>query len=278
MITTKGKTFIKRYLAGQAGTMVGAISVGIGSSAATVSDERMQFEFARVKTTVIDYDFVNDRIVFKSTLDENVAGVIYEVGIWTAEVNAAAGNQDSKILTSFDSETEVWDVETMASQFNRIGPDSLRHSPAASAVSTSVLTGISLDLVDYSSVDSFILAYNNANANCASIKVRLRTDSANYYEYTVNTPATGYQFTSWNKGAATVVGAPSWADINEIAVVTTATSGGSAQVDYDGLRVEDTDTVAPEYGLVARFIPSVPVTKNEGIVQDIEYALPVSIT
>jgi hypothetical protein len=277
MITAKGRTFIKRYLAGQAGTVAGALSVGIGATAATLNDTRMQFEFARVPVEVIDYDFVNDQLIFKGTLDEEVGGKIYEVGLWTSEVNAAAGNQESKLITSFDSETEDWTNETFDSAVTRIGADSLKHTPAASASSSSVLTGITLDLVDYSSLDTFILAYNVDNSNTSSVKVRLRTNSSNYYEFTVSTPTTGYKFASWQKGTATVVGTPSWADINEVEIVTTATSGGSASVEYDGLRIEDVDSVAPEYGLIARFIPSVPVTKAEGIVQDIEYALPVSI-
>lgn len=277
MLTAKGKTFIKRYLAGHAGTMVGAMSVGIGETAATLNDTRMQFEFARIPVAVIDYDFVNDQLIFKGTLNEDVEGKIYEVAIWTAEVNAAAGNQESKVLTSFDSVTEDWDIETFASTNTRIGADSLRHTPAASATSASVLTGITLDLVDYSSLDSFTLAYYVANSFTSSVKVRLRTNSSNYYEFTVATPTTGYKFSTFTKGSATVVGTPSWADINEIEIRTTATAGGSASVDYDGLRIEDVDSVAPEYGLIARFIPSVPITKAEGIVQDFEYALPVTI-
>lgn len=277
MITSRGKVFIKRYLAGQAGSMVGAISVGIGSTAASVNDERMQFEFARVPVDVIDYDFATDQLIFKGTLDEEVEGKIYEVGIWTDEFNSAAGNAESLLLTSFDSASEDWDVETFDSSVTRIGTDSLKHTPAASATSASVLTGISLDLVDHSSLDTFVLAYNVDNANTANLKVRLRTDSANYYEFTVSSPTAGYKFASFQKGSATVVGSPSWADINEIEIRTTATGGGSASVEFDGLRIEDVDSVAPEYGLVARFIPVTPDTKLEGIVKDIEYALPVTV-
>lgn len=277
MITAKGKTFIKRYLAGQAGTVAGALSVGIGSTAATLNDARMQFEFARVPVSVIDYDFTNDQLVFKGTLDESVGGKIYEVGLWTNEVNSAAGNQASRLVTSFDSETEDWTNETMDTSITRIGADSLKHTPAASGSSSSVLSGITLDFVDYSSLDTFVLAYNVDNGNTASVKIRFRTDASNYYEYTISTPSTGYKFQSWAKGTATVVGTPSWADISEIEVVTTATAGGSASVEFDGIRIEDVDTVAPDYGLIARFIPTVPVTKLEGIVQDIEYALPVTV-
>lgn len=277
MITAKGRTFLKRYLAGQSGTVVGAMSVGIGDAAATLNDERMQFEFARVPVLVTDYDFVNDQLVFKGTLDEDVEGIIYEVGIWTAEVNSAAGNQESRLITTFDSLTEEWDIETFDTANTRIGADSLKHTPAASATSASILTGITIDLVDFTSLDTFVLAYFVANANTASVKIRLRTDSANYYEFTVSAPTAGYKFATFTKGSAAVVGTPDWSNINEVEVRTTATSGGSASVQYDGLRIEDVDSIAPEYGLVARFIPVTPITKQEGIVRDFEYALPVTI-
>ena len=258
--------------------MVGAISIGIGDAAATINDTRLQFEFARVPVLITAYDFASDEIVFKGTLSEEVDGEIREVAVWTAETNGAAGSQESKILTSFDSADETWDVATFETTIARIGPDSLKHTPAAGATSASVLTGINLDLGDYSSQDMFVLAYNVDNANTASIKIRLRTDSSNYYEFTINTPTTGYKFAQFTKGSATVVGVPSWTDINEIEVRTTATGGGSASVEYDGLRVEDVDSVAPEYGLVARIVPVTPITKTEGIIQDIEFAIPVNIS
>lgn len=277
MITAKGKTFLKQYLAGNAGNVAGAISVGIGGTAATLNDARLQFEFARVPIIVTDYDFTNDQIVFKATLDEEIGGKIYEIGLWTSEVNAAAGNQESKLITSFDTVTEDWTNEAADTSVTRIGDDSLKHTPALSTTSSSVLSGISLDLVDYTSLDTFILAFNVDNTNAATVGFRLRTDSSNYYTFSVSNPATGYQFASFLKSSAVITGTPSWADINEVEIFTTAKAAGSASVEFDGLRIEDVDSVAPEYGLIARFVPAAPIVKAEGIVQDIEYALPVSI-
>lgn len=278
MITANGRTFIKRYLAGQSGTLVGAIGVGIGNAAPTLNDARMQFEIARVPVAVTDYDFANDALIFKGTLDGEVEGVIYEVGLWTAEVNATAGNQESRLITTFDSETEDWDIETFDTANTRIGVDSLKHAPAASGTSASVLTGITLDLSDFTSLDTIVMAFYVANANTANCKVRFRTDASNYYEFTVTSPTSGYKFVSFQKGTAAVVGTPNWQNINEIEIRTTATSGGSASVQYDGLRIEDVDTIAPDYGLVARAVLGIPITKAEGIVRDVEYALPVTIS
>lgn len=278
MITSSGRTFIKRYLAGQSGTLVSAIGVGIGNQAPALGDSRLQFEFARVPVLVTDYDFATDQLIFKGTLDEELEGTIYEVGLWTAEVNSASGNQESRIITTFDSASESWDIETYDTANTRIGVDSLKHTPAASGTSASVLTGITLDLSDFTSLDAFVMAFYVANANTANCKVRFRTDSSNYYEFTVSAPTAGYKFVSFTKGTATVVGVPDWSNINEVEIRTTATSGGAASVQYDGIRIEDIDSVAPDYGLVARTVLATPITKTEGVLRDIEYALPVTIS
>lgn len=277
MITSTGKTFIKRYLAGQAGTLVGAMSVGIGNLAPAVGDTKLRFEFARIPVNVTDFDMVNNQLIFKGTLPETVYGTIYEVGLWTSETNPALGSQENKILTSFDSATEVWTAGTFVSTNTRLGADSLRIQPAVSSSLSAVQTGLTLDLVDYSSLDQFVLAFYNANANTSSLRFRLRTDASNYYEYSVSTPATGFNIATFDKGSATVVGTPDWSDINEVLVSVTAGSGGAADVQFDGLRIEDIDSVSPQYGLISRYVLSSPINKAEGIIQDVEYALNVSI-
>lgn len=277
MITANGRRFIKRFLAGQSGTLVGAISIGIGNTAASLNDQRMQFEVARVPVAVSDYDFATDQLIYKGVLGEGVEGAIYEVGLWTAEVNTNAGNQMSRLITTFDSETEEWSVETFDTANTRIGVDSMKQTPAANSTSSSILTGITLDLSQYTSLDTFVLAFFNANTNASNIKIRFRTDAANYYEFTISGLTAGYKFASFTKGSASVVGAPDWSNINEIEVRTTAVAGGSASVQFDGIRLEDTDTIAPEYGLIARTVLATPIIKTEGIVREIEYALSVNI-
>lgn len=277
MITARGKTFIKRYLAGQSGQVVGAMSIGIGSQDASINDEKMQFEFARVPVQVTAYDFVNDRLVFKGTIPEEVQGVVYEVGLWTSDINSAAGNSGSRILTTFDSVTEEWTVETFDSLVTRIGADSLKHTPAASASSTSTLIGLTMDLSGFSAADTFVFAYNVDNANTSTIKFRFMTDASNYYEFVITSPTAGYKITSFTKGSAAVVGTPAWNDVTQLSVVTTATSGGAASVVFDGVRIDDVDTLSTDYGLIARFIPAAPVVKALGRAQDFEYSLAVTV-
>lgn len=273
MITAKGRTFIRRYLAGVSGDLVGAISVGVGETAADLSDTAMEFEFARIPVDVIGYDFAADRLVFKGAMDDSLSGNIYEVGIWTSEINSSAGNQGSKIITSFDSATENWSNDVYDSTHTRIGVDSLIHNPT-SAQTTSILTGVSLDFIESSSQDKFLIAYYVDDANCSEVALRFRTDSSNYYEFITAAPGAGYHVDSFKKGTADVTGSPSWNDINSIQVATTGV--GTTLVSYDGVRLEDTDTAAPEYGLVARTVLVAPVEKIDGRVQDIEFTLAVT--
>lgn len=276
MITNRGKLFFKNFLASQTGQMVGAASFGIGGTAAATTDERLQFEFARQAVEIVAYDAVANTLVFKGTLPQEVAGTIYEVGLWTSEANILAISDQPRTITTFDSETEEWTNET-TSLTARIGADSLRHTPAVSSAVTSNLSGLTLDFNDNPSTDSFTLAYNVGNANTSAIRIRFYTDSSNYYDMNITSPSAGYKFTSVTKSALTATGSPDWSDITAIDVTTISGAGGASDVLFDGLRIEDNDTTNLDYGLLARFIPAVPVVKPLGQVLDFEYTLAVSV-
>lgn len=265
-------------MAGQAGQLIGAMSIGIGNAAASINDKNLQFEIARIPVALTAYDFVNNKLVFKGSLPEDVEGQIYEVGLWSTEMDSLAGNQGSRIITTFDSTSEVWTPATFDITAVRIGSDSLKHTPAASATSSASMSDLNLDFSGNSSSDKFNFAFNCDNVNTAKVEFTFATDVSNYYKFTINTPANGYNIVQIAKGAATVVGAPNWNDINIVTVATTATGAGLASVSYDGIRIEDIDTINPEYGLIARYIPGAPTKKNAGSVQDFEYTLNVTPT
>jgi hypothetical protein len=277
LITDEGILHIKRYMAGEVGTIASSISLGVGTSAETATDTALDFEFERADIVLTSFDFVNNRLVFKAVLDADVAGKAYEIGLWTADADDLAGAYGSKLITGFDSLTEEWTNPTWVTTSNRIGSDSLRHAPAASTTATSTLSELFLDLLGNSGADKFLLAYNNGNANCASIQVRLETDTSNYYAFTITNPATGYNVTELTKGSVTTTGSPMWDNITGVSVITTAKAAGSASVEYDGLRIEDVDTTNPDYVLVAREVIT-PYTKEEGRSQEIEFYLAVNVS
>jgi hypothetical protein len=278
VITTDGKLLIKRYLAKQVGDIGKSIAVGLGPKAEAVGDTSLQFEMARADVTLISYDFVNNKIIFKASIPQELAGKIYEVGLWSLAKNTAAGDFMSRVLTSFDSNSEVWSTGTFQTANARMGADSLRLTPAASTTALSAITDLFIDLSGNSGADKFSIAYYNANANVANFKVRFKTDASNYYTITVTSPATGYQISQVAKSAAVVTGTPNWVNISSVEVEATSGSGGSSSIDFDGIRIEDIDTLNPDYVMVSRELLAAPLTKIEGRVMDIEFSLPVTIT
>jgi hypothetical protein len=277
VITTKGKQHIKRYLAHQVGDIARSISIGAGALAENVAHTALQFETGRADIILVSYDYVNNKIVFKTTLPQEMSGKIYEVAIWSQNQSTSAGEFTSKLLTTFDSAGEVWSAGSFQTDNARLGIDALRFTPAASATVVGALNDLFIDLSGNSGADQFSIAYYNGNANVANFKVRFKTDNANYYTIQVTSPATGYQISTVAKSAATATGNPSWASISTIEVEVVAGSGGAAAIDFDGLRIEDTDTIDPNYVMVAREVLVTPVTKVAGRVMDIEFNLPVTV-
>lgn len=277
MITTGGKLQIKRYLAHQVGDLARSLSVGVGPVAENVAHTALQFELGRSDITLISYDYVNNKVVFKASIPQDLAGKIYEVAIWSQTQSSAIGNFTSRLLTQFDSASEVWSAGSFQTANARLGTDALRLSPTTSATATAALNDLFIDLSGNSGADLFSIAYYNGNANTANFKVRFKTDVSNYYTIQVTSPATGYQISTVAKSAATVTGTPNWASISIIEVEVVAGAGGAASFDFDGLRIEDTDTIDPNYVMVARELLASPVTKVAGRVMDIEFSLPVTV-
>lgn len=279
MITAQGKKQILRYLAGYNGAIADSIAVGISGAAESTANTMLGFEVIRVPVDVLAPDFLTSQILFKGVLPSDMAGKIYEVGLWTSDVNLLANGYGSRVITSFDSASEDWDVETPESTIARVGVDSLKHTPGASATTTSTLGDVEVDLSGFSGSDKFLFAVNADNSNAASVTARFRTDAANYYSFTFTTEigTSGYKFLSANKSAATVTGNPSWDTINSIQVITTAKAAGAASVEWDAIRIEDMDTINADYVLVARKVLATPFTKIEGRALEFEYALDVTL-
>lgn len=281
MITTLGKTYIKRYLAGLVPKMGDTIAVGIGTSAESVSSTALDLEVYRVPVTFSMYDYTTDTVVFKASIPVETAFQINEVALYSKFENASSGNYGSRNIVTFDSDTEAWYTAGVAATFTtantRLGKDSLSHTPAASATTTSTYAGLSLDFSKNSSADTFDLAYNNGNTNVNTITIRFKTDASNYYQYVITNPAAGYTISTWTKGSMTATGTPNWASIESIDVITNSKSAGASAISYDAIRLEDVDDVDVNYVMVARKKLTTAVTKAEGQPLDIEFALSVTV-
>lgn len=277
LLTTKGVQQILRLMTSQVAKIGESISIGVGNTAANVADEALQFETARAKISISSPDFATKKLVFKATLPADFIGVIYEVGLWSLLNNAYSGNYESRVLVSFDSATESWPISAEWITTNaRIGKDAIRISPATSATENLTLDGVYIDLLGYSNSDELKLAYWVSSAFCANVKIKLMSSPSDYYTYTITTPSSGYHIQTFDKGDFTTTGSPTWASIISVDVSATATAGGAVNVDFDGLRIEDTDSLNPDYFLVSRAVRPSPLIKDTFAPMDIEYTLDAS--
>jgi hypothetical protein len=248
--------------------------VGTGLTAATLNDTALEFEFDRAPVSIVSLDLTTQKIIYKATLSRLTEGAINEIGGFSfADANEVAG---ARMITSFDPDFEAWSVGAWQTDATKVGGEALRLTPAASATSTTALTPLTLDFSEYRSIDKFSFAWNNNNSNLSSIKWRFKTDASNYYEYTGAT-SVGYKVGSVAKGSMTAVGSPSWSNITIIEIAVTATAGGAASVDLDGIRIESGESSNPDYLMVSRTVLGSPILKNNKTEMEIEYSLDVSI-
>jgi len=283
LITTEGKTHIKRYMAGWVPSIAQSIAVGIGGKAENVDDTKLQLEVARADITVTSFDFANNKLVFKAPVPETFGGSIYEVALYSASADAVAGQYGSKLLTTFDEDVEDWNKiptledSTYSTGTARIGSDALQQSAGAGSSVTDGLAEMFLDLSGHSGLDRFVFAFHAHDANIATLTFRFMTDSSNYYDIVIGSQAPGYRIVEVPKSSAVATGSPKWENITEIRIITTAGAGGNALVDFDAIRIDDADTVNPDYIMVAREFLLTPFVKEEGKVQEVEFTLDVNI-
>lgn len=277
MLTTEGKYHIKRFMATQVSHIGRSIALGIGTTAPTLTDSRLDFEVARATISGIYYNFATDKLVVKATVPESLIASVRELGLFSLEANVAAGQSEDRMVSTFDSASEVWSNTPVWSTANtRIGEDSLRQSPAAGLTVSNEVSELSLDLSGYSDADLFQFAYNNANTNTANVKVKFKTDNSNYYTYTATSPTAAYHIDTVARSSFVATGTPSWASIAKIEVSTTSSASVVGTVDWDGIRITDTDTANPDYVLVARETIT-PFTIVGGSVNETEFSLAITV-
>jgi len=287
VITKFGKRFITNFVAGNIPNSKKDMAFGIDSTAATVNDTRLGFEFYRlpvlygytdIQTTsgVTTYS-----VVYKTTIPQDVVGQLYEVGLYPSN-RSSVNNFDSKFITDFDDLLDWEDssaINPLLTTSNyRIGGNLLRMSANTSSSKEYKASIPTLDLSGYSEADSIKLAYYREDANLTNIKLRLYSENTKYYEVTVTpTSGTGYKISSDILFSTLLAGAtypaPDITNINQIGIVVTAGSGGSTTVGLDGLRVNDEDTFDPIFGLISRSVLATPISKVAGRQVDVEYRL-----
>lgn len=285
VITKFGKRFITNFIAGNIPTSKKDIAIGIDSTAATVNDTRLGFEFYRLPVTVNSTDIQTTggtttySVIYKSTLPQDIAGEINEVGLYPSS-RTSTNNYDSKFITDFNDYLD-W---TTSGGFNpdvltsnvKIGDTILKMQSNSTSAQEYQATISPLDISGYSINDTIKLSYYKNDTNLASIKIRMYSSNTSYYETTI-TPAsgTGYKISTdipLSTALASATGSPDKTNINKIGIIVTPTSGNTTWVGLDGLRINDEDTFDPIFGLISRSVVTA-LTKPAGRAIDIEYRL-----
>lgn len=273
MITADGKTVIKRFQARQVNQIGGSLAFGVGSAAPNINDKRLQYEVVRVPIRSVNVDPNTDHMVFQAQLPAGSIKTIYEVGLWSSTLSTVDEGYTLGILGPVSG---AWTNGTLTSNNARANANALQVNYSASGTTNAELYGFSIDLSKFTDGDSVVFGYH-ATANLSGVRVRLGTNSTNYFEFALPSPtANSYNVARLARGAANRTGSPDWERISYVAVRPSGTSAGSGSIFFDGIRLEpyslsDTDL------LVARSVLSTPHNVDQDMTSDVEYALKVTV-
>jgi len=291
MITRFGKRYFTNMIAGNITSLGKDVAIGIGTSAASIDDTRLDFEWYRLPVSYgsTDIQTVNGvttyTVIYKTTLPQNIAGTISEIGLYPSS-RISINESDSKFISDF-TDNLTWtdevgqnpdfEINTSTTTYSKIGDSVLKmvagiNDPTEYTNSESVL-----NLSGYSTADSITISYYKYDANLSSIKLRLYTTNSDYYEYTI-TPlsGTGHKLQPdipLSSVLLSPVGTPNLASIAKIGFLITPTTGNATAVGMDGFRINDEDTFDPQFGIISRSVLSSPIIKLAGRQIDLEYKL-----
>ena len=298
MITRFGKRFLTNYLAGNADFGQKELAFGIGSSAASEDNTRLNFEFYRVPVTIGSIDITNTgtnespvyvyKAVYQATIPQDVAGVISEIALYPAS-RTSRNNFDSNFLTQFDNNLLWTDSNNGNPQLqintselvSKIGENMVYVQTSASTAKEYTTPLGSLDLSGYSVNDSIAIAYKKADNNVSRIRLKFYSSPTQYCYVDFTPEAMGatpdkIQSTTLNNlFSNTSATAPDFKNIIKLGVEVTANSSGTTTVYFDGIRINDEDTFDANYGMISRSVLTGGniVTKTSGRQVDIEYKL-----
>ena len=252
-------------------------------------NSRLDFEFYRLPVLFGSTDIQTTSnittyvVVYKTTLPQDVSGVISEIGLYPAN-RISTNNFDSKFLADFTDALD-WAASDGSTGVEsttgaRIGSTTVTLSSASTSAKEYFYNIPATDFSGYSVYDSIKLAYYKNNADLQSIKIRFYSSDSNYYEVTItDTSGTGYKIsndilmsTVYSGGSGT----PDKTKINKIGIVITPKTSLTTTVNFDGLRLNDEDTFDPYFGLISRTLFDTSLTKQAGRKVDIEYRMELS--
>ena len=290
LITKFGKRYLTQYLAGQSNTNLKDVAIGIGSTAASVNDTQLGFEFYRSPVTMSSIDIQTNSttgissygVVHKTTIPVDVVGVISEIGVFPT-VSLSSTDYASNSISTFEDNQSWADSNgafpsVLTTPTPKIGSYYLSMN-APSSGTKQYFNNFNIDISGYSALDSLTIAYRQVDLNLDYVFVRMYDSNNNYYEirYAGDVATTGDKIKSltlnnlYSSGYGS--GAPDQTSIVKIGVGVKAKSSGATAVLFDGLRINDEDAFRTDYGLISRSVLSTPIVKTLGKQMVIEYRI-----
>ena len=290
LITKFGKRYLTQYLAGQSNTNLKDVAIGIGSTAASVNDTQLGFEFYRSPVTMSSIDIQTNSttgissygVVHKTTIPVDVVGVISEIGVFPT-VSLSSTDYASNSISTFEDNQSWADSNgafpsVLTTPTPKIGSYYLSMN-APSSGTKQYFNNFNIDISGYSALDSLTIAYRQVDLNLDYVFVRMYDSNNNYYEirYAGDVATSGDKIKSltlnnlYSSGYGS--GAPDQTSIVKIGVGVKAKSSGATAVLFDGLRINDEDAFRTDYGLISRSVLSTPIVKTLGKQMVIEYRI-----
>jgi len=274
VITTNGKQAIVQYLANSSNEWASALSVGGISTAASVSDTSLYYEFARSAVTLKSFKIGTPNIIIvKATLDASISANIYEVGVYPSNTESIFGSRDRLVIEDF-STLANWSGTYTSNAFaagSVYSPRFGAYSVSVPANTTITNSSYSLNVSQYSTLDTLdILAYV-ASGKSGNINVTLTDVNGNtaaFASYAFGS-TTGYQVLSLPMPTS-IFGLST---VNSIQI---QTSGTTSAITLDVLRVGVKAELTESTSLVSRSVLTDPIVKLPGTPLDIEYYLQLS--
>jgi hypothetical protein len=296
VITKFGKRFLTNYLAGNVDFAAKDMAFGIANNIdypVSASNSRLGFEFYRLPVSYGSIDIqsngsggFNYSVIYKTTVPQDVAGIIKEIGLYPG-LRTSTNSYDDKFIADFE-DNSLWTLSSdgvtfptiVTSNGPRIGKYLVQMSTSGSSSSIQYNTSVNnLDISGYSVNDTLTFAFNEADANLSNIKIRFYSSATDYYEAQISGDGSaGDRIKSVPLGTMlnNPVNNPDARAISKIGIVVTSDSGGACTVYMDGIRINDEDTFDPSYGLVSRSALTTPLNKLAGRQVDVEYRLDLS--
>ena len=292
LLTKFGKRYLTQYLAGQSNTNLKDIALGVGSTAATINDTQLGFEFYKSPVSMSSIDIQTSSstglstygVVYKTTIPVDVAGTINEVGLFPT-VSLGSTDYASNSISTFENNQSWTDSlgaypSTTTTPFPKIGTSYISIG-AAALQSKEYFYNFNIDVSGYSALDSLTLAYYQSDTNLDYVFVRTYDSNNNYYEIRFpGSGSTGYKINSltlnnlYSSGFGS--GTPDQTAIVKISVGVKAKSSGATTALFDGLRINDEDSFRTDYGMISRSVLTTPITKSLGKQMVIEYRLGIN--